>query len=136
MAAGAMIIHSSLSKDNSPSADAFNKWYNDKHIPDIFAAGAISAAFRYELLNPNATSAQFLAVYPVKDLAALASPEMQKVPMEDEIFGGASIVTAVELAPWAGVRVQLYEPQEGGKGMFFFSRPHTQMRCSADRLVE
>ncbi len=43
--------------------DAFNKWYNDDHIPEILATGCYYAAYRYENTRPKDDQPKYLALY-------------------------------------------------------------------------
>lgn len=33
--------------------DEFNKWYNEKHIPEILALGLYDTVYRYKIVDPN-----------------------------------------------------------------------------------
>ena len=53
-----------LSNCKDPAREAeFHRWYEDIHVADILETGAFHTAYRYESLDPQATQAQYLALY-------------------------------------------------------------------------
>jgi hypothetical protein len=53
-----------LSNCTDPAREAaFHRWYEDIHVADILETGAFHTAYRYESLAPQATQAQYLALY-------------------------------------------------------------------------
>ena len=57
----------------------FNAWYDDVHIPDIFASGTYHSALRYENTSGEAGQPKYLAVYetdaadPISQLSVLVA---------------------------------------------------------------
>ena len=49
--------------------DAFNRWYDDRHLPDILEQGPFTAAHRFRLAADVGTDApyRYLAVYDVEE---------------------------------------------------------------------
>ncbi len=43
--------------------DDFNRWYNETHIPDIFATGLYHTAYRYEKVRYKQGRGRYLAMY-------------------------------------------------------------------------
>lgn len=63
--------------------DRFNKWYSGVHMADALATGAPQRASRWRCADEN-EPVPYLALYRVKDLAALQSEEFKKIPMTHE----------------------------------------------------
>ncbi|RDL31464.1 uncharacterized protein BP5553_09673 [Venustampulla echinocandica] len=86
---------------------AFDTWYTQEHIPDIFASKGITSAYRYKAIDPSALR-PYLALYPVKDLDFLGSEEYMKISVRSEkYFGGRG---AFEVAEFD---TRYYEELEG-----------------------
>ena len=54
----------------------FNRWYNEKHLPELLACPGFRAASRYEATNGEP---KFLAIYEMDTEAAVATPEARQV---------------------------------------------------------
>ena len=54
-----------LNCTDSAKEEAFHRWYEDVHIPDILETGLFHTAYRYESLAPAATipKGKYLAIY-------------------------------------------------------------------------
>lgn len=70
--------------------DEFNQWYNETHIPDIFALGAYHTAYRYQSIAPDKTPGKFLALYETDLDAAEASDRNRKARADWEARGRMS----------------------------------------------
>ena len=116
---GFLYVSSSADGSNGLTADAFNAWYNNKHIPELLQVPGLRSAFRYENANPEAKP-KFLCLYPLKSLATLASPELAQVSNVDEkTFPGPShdAKDFAELGMRVYAHLQSYEPVKKS-GMF------------------
>jgi len=79
---GILWINSKVTDSASLPVEAFNRWYEEIHIPDIIAAkpGGVLASWRYKCVDLD-RSAPFLAVYKVPDMGFLQSKEFKSIPM-------------------------------------------------------
>ena len=70
-----LYIVESNCKDSEKKIE-FNKWYNTIHVPDVLETKCFLGLDRYELLEPDPTKGQYIAVYRIasgdlkKDLEA------------------------------------------------------------------
>ena len=70
--------------DIDPAAEeAFNRWYNEKHLPEILACPGFISAARYECV---AGQPRYLAIYQLENEQALNTREMKKVRGWGEMF--------------------------------------------------
>ena len=58
------------------AADEFNRWYNEKHLPEILACPGFVSSTRFECA---AGEPRYLAIYELEGEEALTTPEMQRV---------------------------------------------------------
>lgn len=79
---GILWINSKVTDPATLSVNAFERWYEDIHIPDIIAAkpGGVVASWRYKCQD-SSRKAPFLAVYRVPDMSFLQSSEFKSIPM-------------------------------------------------------
>ncbi|QDS70905.1 hypothetical protein FKW77_006333 [Venturia effusa] len=77
---GLITSHSNITKPEAFSDDQFNTWYNNVHIPDVLATGAVTAAYRFHHADPESPK-PYMAVYFVPDLSAIQSEGFQSIPM-------------------------------------------------------
>lgn len=86
---GLIWINSKVTDKAILSDEAFTRWYEDIHIPDVIAAkhGGILASWRYQCANKE-RSAPYLAVYKVPDMGFLQSPEFKAIPMTHPTLPG------------------------------------------------
>jgi hypothetical protein len=62
--------------DVDPSVEeAFNRWYDEVHVPDILRCPGFLRAERFV----GEESPRYLAIYEIADAAALESPELRAV---------------------------------------------------------
>ena len=91
MATVLFVVKATIRKDRE---DAFNRWYNEEHVPQFLQwKGAVSAR-RYKALEGEDTY-QYMAVYELADEATyrrlMASDHMKALRAEyDAKFGGVS----------------------------------------------
>ena len=72
------------SVDIADSAEAaFNRWYNEVHLPEVLACPGFASATRYECTDGQP---RYLAIYELESEDALATPEMQHVRGWGEMF--------------------------------------------------
>jgi hypothetical protein len=88
MAKGKLIV---TARPESPdTVDAFNRWYDDTHIPEMLAMPAFSAARRYRALDGES----YVTLYDADDI------EQAKAGMaEAQTSGGMSRPVGVSLDP-------------------------------------
>ncbi|KAH7025153.1 uncharacterized protein B0I36DRAFT_367037 [Microdochium trichocladiopsis] len=90
--AGPGLIYASshiTSPDLTP--DVFNRWYNEHHIPDVLATGAVSHAARWEVADRDPATRgpdPYLATYRVPDMRALQGEAFARIPMTHELLPG------------------------------------------------
>ena len=65
------------------SEEAFHRWYNETHLPEIMACPGFISAKRYECVQGEP---RFMAVYRLESPSALATPEMQAVRGWGDMF--------------------------------------------------
>src|ERR1700754_962717 len=70
--------------DPELTSEAFTKWYDNVHVPDIFDSGTISNAFRYYSVNPAVVERPYLALYPMEDVKLLQSQKFNSIPVHSE----------------------------------------------------
>jgi len=70
----------------SDSAEKFNKWYNEVHIPMLMKYKGIKKAARYKVMDENKDKSQFIAIYEYEskeDMAGLNSSPEFKAAIEE-----------------------------------------------------
>jgi len=113
------------------SHEAFTKWYDTVHIPDILKTSGIKSAYRYYAISPRDHSNPYLALYPLKDVDFLESAEFHGIPVQSEILrvsgegsGNSFDVAGFDTRPC--VLVKVVEREEGGeKGCYVLSQLRT-----------
>jgi hypothetical protein len=109
----------SLIKDKEKlSAESFNRWYEDIHIPDILAAGngGVVSAWRYKAVDPSRPR-PWMGVYKVPDVAFLGSNQFKSIPMSHPMLPGPG-----PIHQWADFdgryykHVQTFEAEGNQKG--------------------
>lgn len=63
--------------------EAFNRWYDDVHLPEVLACPGFLSARRYECTDGQP---RYLAIYELEDEGALTTPEMRRVRGWGEMF--------------------------------------------------
>lgn len=58
---GFMVVH--VNNTTPDSEEAFNRWYNKTHLPEVFATGTFYSAVRYTNPNQKPGEPRYLAVY-------------------------------------------------------------------------
>ena len=79
---GLLLVISKLTRPNEVSPQAFTKWYENVHIPDILKTSGMKEASRWESTNP-ADERPYLALYPLRDLGFLQTDEFKGEPCAD-----------------------------------------------------
>jgi len=115
MAPGMLYANSKITSQDL-SAEDFNHWYNDIHVPDVLKTSGVKTAFRYESLDPSA-ELPYLALYPLKDLDFCNTDESKNIPLGHDMLPGPSHL--ISDSAYMDVRqykhLQTYEGL-GGKG--------------------
>ena len=85
-----LYVNSKISDPTKLSPELFESWYNEVHIPDIFATSGIKQAFRYYTTaeDPNSIDRPYLALYPVKYPGYLTSAEYRGIPLKSDMLPG------------------------------------------------
>jgi Antibiotic biosynthesis monooxygenase len=65
------------------AAEDFNRWYDEKHLPEILACPGFLSSERFEC---TAGEPRYLAVYELESEAALHTPEMRRVRGWGDMF--------------------------------------------------
>lgn len=63
--------------------EKFNRWYNEKHMPEILACPGFISGSRFESTGGQP---QYMAIYEIEDEHALETPEMQEVRGWGDMF--------------------------------------------------
>jgi hypothetical protein len=96
----------------------FVKWYETAHIPDWMGAkpGAITAAWRYQSLDPN-RELPFLVTYKYPDVAAQSAPEFMRVTLNHpSLPEGGPINKFIKIDVLAGSHVETWRSGSTGDG--------------------
>lgn len=85
-----LYVNSKISRPASLSAELFSSWYNDTHVPDIFATSGIKQAYRYLSTadDPSTIERPYLALYPVKSKGYLLSAEFRAISSKSDLLPG------------------------------------------------
>ncbi|RDW77745.1 hypothetical protein BP6252_05798 [Coleophoma cylindrospora] len=75
-------VNSRITSPTQVSASKFERWYDTKHIPDVFSTKMITSACRYKTIIANAES-PYLTLYPFESMSMLQSKEFAAIPDED-----------------------------------------------------
>ena len=91
MATVLFVVKATIRKDQE---DAFNRWYNEEHAPQVFQFKGLVSARRYKALEGE-DKYQYMAVYELADEATyrrlMASDHMKALRAEyDAHFGAVS----------------------------------------------
>ena len=73
---GLLWVNSKIKAPDELSPEAYTKWYEDVHIPDIFKTSGIHEAYRYQTLGQD-DERPYLALYPLQDLDFLQTDEFK-----------------------------------------------------------
>lgn len=52
-----------MSLTNPAAERAFNRWYNDDHIPSLLSGGGFQSAYRYQGFSPQGPTMEFVCIY-------------------------------------------------------------------------
>jgi hypothetical protein len=91
MATVLFVVKATIRKDRE---EAFNRWYNEEHVPQVLQFKGLVSARRYKALEGE-DRFQYMAVYELQDEATyrrlLASDHMKALRADyDATFGSAS----------------------------------------------
>lgn len=86
---GILWVNSKITKPDAVSPELFTRWYEEVHIPDIFATSGIKSAVRYQNIDPKAER-PYLAVYAMKDIAFLQTDEFKAISVHSDMLPGPS----------------------------------------------
>jgi len=125
---GLIVAKSRIRRPQELADEQFQKWYNEVHVPDALATGGITHAARLEAVDPEETMPN-LALYKIKTLGFISSPELKNIPMTHEMLPqGGNVHDYVEFDTRLYELVQVYELEphdEGGQNarMLLYQRP-------------
>jgi len=88
---GILFVNSKITKPNELSPEAYTKWYEQVHIPDIFKSGGIKEASRWKTINPK-DERPYLAIYPLEDLGFMDSDDFKAIPVHDDSIPGSHAI--------------------------------------------
>jgi hypothetical protein len=75
MPEGILFVTSYIINPSKTTDEAYNRFYNDEHLPDVISSGGTTLGLRYKNTKPaTETDMPYLALYPV-DTQWLGSPE-------------------------------------------------------------
>ncbi|KAK4159996.1 hypothetical protein QBC43DRAFT_293464 [Cladorrhinum sp. PSN259] len=100
--------------------ETYAKWYEDVHIPDWMGAkpGAITAAWRYQSLDPDrASSLPFLVLYKYPDIISdISAPEFRTVRLDHDspLPGGGPVNSFAQFEVLAGSHVETWRASAAG----------------------
>lgn len=136
---GLLYVHSKIIQPDKLSPEQYTEWYEQTHIPDIFQTAGIDQAFRWKALDPSAER-PYLAMYPLKDISFLQSPEFKGISRDQTKDNSADKILAIpveedklpethkvfDLANFDTRYykfVQLYEPENASPGEGIYWSP-------------
>ncbi|KAF2099257.1 hypothetical protein NA57DRAFT_74761 [Rhizodiscina lignyota] len=95
------------------SPELFEKWYEEKHIPDVLGTApedhGVVASWRYRCLDPT-RDAPYLALYSVPDLSFIQTDEFKSIPQKSDMLpGGGPVHNLANFDTRFYRRVQVYE---------------------------
>ncbi|KAF2665012.1 hypothetical protein BT63DRAFT_464295 [Microthyrium microscopicum] len=115
---GILISASHIIKPSELSDEAFNKWYNEVHIPDVLATGGVSRATRFRNASSKATE-KYLVIYEVDDLSVIASERFKNIPFKHKMLpGGGDIHDFVNMEIRFYKKIQT-DPEGSGQKEFY-----------------
>ncbi|KAF2841727.1 hypothetical protein M501DRAFT_929566 [Patellaria atrata CBS 101060] len=106
---GLIMSQSRLKPKSLLSTSAFNKWYNEVHIPDMVSTGICSHASRLECVDTDEQK-PYLALYKIQDLSGIHGDKFRSIPMTHRTLpGGGNIHDMVEIDTRIYEWVQTFE---------------------------
>jgi hypothetical protein len=115
---GLMTARSKITSPELLSVDAFTKWYNEIHVPDVLASSGVVSAFRYVTANPGKVERPYLAYYPLQDLGFLNSEEFRTIPVTSKTLPGSqNIFDLVDFAVGYHKLIKNIKGEANRKGM-------------------
>ncbi|KAK3627945.1 hypothetical protein LTR56_018935 [Elasticomyces elasticus] len=113
---GLLFVNSKITKPDEVSDEAYTKWYEEVHIPDIFKTSGISEASRFLSIDPK-SERPYLALYPLGDLDFLQTDEFRSIPVHhDSIPGSHAIFDFADFDTRYYKFVQHYEAENAKSG--------------------
>jgi len=90
----------------------FDRWYDEVHIRDLLATGAIKTGIRWKAIDPNEKQ-PYLTIYPLDRIDALQTDAVRAVPVHSNILPGPSRYIWDFVAYDARIykHIQTYEPE-------------------------
>jgi len=108
---GLLLVFSRLKEGSDISSVDFQRWYDEVHLPDVLATSGIKEGYRYNNVLPNA-GWQFLALYPVSDVAFLGTPEFDAIPSHGKHVFKGSATDHAEFELRFYELIQIFEPRD------------------------
>ncbi|KAK5717026.1 hypothetical protein LTR17_016168 [Elasticomyces elasticus] len=88
---GLLFVNSKITRPDELSDDAYTKWYEEVHIPDILKTSGISEASRFLSIDPK-SERPYLALYPLEDLDFLQTDEFFSIPVHHDSIPGSHAI--------------------------------------------
>lgn len=107
---------------------AFNKWYDDEHIPHLLTLRGVRAAARYVKIDSGADT-PYLSLYSIHDTTWLHSGEIAAMQdsTDSDLLPGGNALKCVDFGARFYEHIQTYELPGAKSGTYAFSpRPITQ----------
>ncbi len=82
---GIFLSLSNITDHELLSDDLSNKSYNQVHIRDVYATGAIAKAYRFRNKNPDA-ECPYIVVYICPDMLVIPEDKVKWIPMHSNIL--------------------------------------------------
>jgi hypothetical protein len=99
-----------LSNPVDGQEDAYNRWYDQTHLPEVLSVPGVVAAQRYELVpmkpaedmpTPADPEHRYLAVYELdRDAAGVMAEFMRRVTGGEMVLSESLDITTISLATW------------------------------------
>ncbi|KAH6672053.1 hypothetical protein B0J14DRAFT_639994 [Halenospora varia] len=94
---GLLWVNSKITNPSDISPQNFKSWYEEEHIPDVFATKQIHSACRYQNIDPSANR-PYLALYPVPDMKFLGSQQFLDIPVASKKYFSGPDVKCFDVA--------------------------------------
>lgn len=93
---------------NQPEKEAeFNRWYNEKHLPDFCRLPGVVGGTRYEIIRGRRLNQKYLTIYELGSEAAvegaLNSPEALAVRADTDRQWGPTAVSDVTIGVYRSI---------------------------------
>ncbi|KXJ97265.1 hypothetical protein Micbo1qcDRAFT_229974 [Microdochium bolleyi] len=138
---GLLYVHSRITSELLDEPTLL-KWYDEDHIPEIFATGGISSASRFIDEQAKARAGEggrpYLHLYPLQDIGFLRTPEFAGISVTSDMLPGSGLVyDLVDFDVRYYNLVQVFDPTNKGPGhtrTIFFAHFALKEGCPSQDL--